>query len=242
MTQFQQSLLELWVNIFYGYGNYDGRFWFIGMEEAGGNSIEEINRRLQVWDQRGQKELEDVAQYHIELGMREYFTSPAKLQPTWNRLIRIYLTSQGETPTTEQVREYQANHLGRHSGDTCLVELLPLPSPSTGHWLYAEAKDIPYLATRDRYLEKLTHIRIDHLQRRIMEHRPPTVVFYSFSYRQYWEALAGTSFGWDPDLEIYAARAGHTRYLVTKHPAGRGLDHGYFHRVGEFIKKELHDA
>jgi hypothetical protein len=48
-------LLEEFINNFYGYGNYHGKYWFIGMEEGGGNSIEEINRRLASWNTRGRR-------------------------------------------------------------------------------------------------------------------------------------------------------------------------------------------
>ena len=40
-----QLLTEFFQN-FYGYGNYRGQFWFIGMEEGSGNSFSEINTRL----------------------------------------------------------------------------------------------------------------------------------------------------------------------------------------------------
>ena len=42
---------------------------FIGMEEGGGNSLVEINNRLNTWVLRGERELEDLAQYHTEIGL-----------------------------------------------------------------------------------------------------------------------------------------------------------------------------
>ncbi|MFL7892770.1 MAG: hypothetical protein AB8I56_11970, partial [Anaerolineales bacterium] len=65
---FNDTLLEDFINRFFGYGNFKGKYWFIGMEEGGGNSLEEINRRLDAWDMRGRREVEDVADYHRAFG------------------------------------------------------------------------------------------------------------------------------------------------------------------------------
>ena len=103
----KDNLLETFIHNFYGYGNYQANYWFIGMEEGGGNSIEEINRRLNSWNNRGKFELEDVAEYHFAIGIPEHFRDPAKLQPTWNKLIRTLLSAQGQPGSTDDVREYQ---------------------------------------------------------------------------------------------------------------------------------------
>ena len=100
------ELLEALINGFYGYGNYQAPYWFVGMEESGGNSIEEIAQRIETWDKRGRKELEDVAEYSREIGINRYFDDHAKLQSTWNKLIRVVLTAEGLTLDTETVREF----------------------------------------------------------------------------------------------------------------------------------------
>lgn len=61
---FKDEILEAFISGFYGYGNYGARLWFIGMEEGGGGSREQIARRLDAWDKRGRNELEDVVDYH----------------------------------------------------------------------------------------------------------------------------------------------------------------------------------
>lgn len=40
------ALLEKRINEFLGYGNLESDYWAIGMEEGGGNSLSEINQRL----------------------------------------------------------------------------------------------------------------------------------------------------------------------------------------------------
>jgi hypothetical protein len=109
-------LLETFINTFYGYGNYQGDYWFIGMEERGGG-FEDINNRLNTWSSRGQHELEDVAKYHEAMGEFDLFGKKAKLQRTWGRLIRIILAATlqdfNNEDNNEDIRNYQRNELGR---------------------------------------------------------------------------------------------------------------------------------
>ncbi|MGB7412652.1 MAG: hypothetical protein WA902_00450 [Thermosynechococcaceae cyanobacterium] len=231
---FDDKLLSDFVQNFYGYGNYSGQFWFIGMEEGGGNSFPEINTRLTAWANRGKSELEDLAEYHNDIGVMNWFTDKPKLQPTWNKLIRILLSSSGKLPTTEQVREYQKTLLGRLIGDTSLLELLPLPSPSIGQWLYAQYSQLPYLEDREAYRQECIEFRITHLQDRINQYRPKAVIFYSLSYQEYWKKIAGVDFHQN-SAKIYFGRNESTLFVMTKHPAAQGVTSDYFHQVGQLI-------
>ena len=94
MNRFDE-LLDTFAHTFYGYGNYKGAYWFIGMEEGGG-SFEDVVTRLSVWDHHGRLELEDVALFHNEIGYGSYFTKRPRLQQTWNKLIRIVLSAEGK--------------------------------------------------------------------------------------------------------------------------------------------------
>lgn len=33
---------------FYGYGNYQADYWFVGMEEGGGDTFDKVSKRLAV--------------------------------------------------------------------------------------------------------------------------------------------------------------------------------------------------
>jgi len=239
MTEwFDDQLLDEFAHNFYGYGNYNGQFWFVGMEEGGGNSFAEIAKRLSVWAKRGKRELEDVAEYHIDIGLSHLFSERPTIQLTWGKLVRILLSSNGIAPTTEQVREYQRTSLGRLTGDNCLAELLPLPSPSTGRWLYAQHSQLPYLVNRERYKQACLVPRIAHLRQRINEHRPKAVIFYSFSYREHWQEIAGVDFSLESD-EMYIGRRESSLFVITRHPAAKGITSEYFHQVGKVISAEL---
>jgi hypothetical protein len=228
---------------FYGYGNYSAPNWFIGMEEGGGDSFEEIQRRMMVWNKRGRRELEDVAEYHIELGITHPFNEKPKLQRTWAKLIRVLLTIEGESPTKEDVRAYQQHHWARSNGNVNLMELLPLPSPSTRHWLYADHSGRADLRSRDEYKRIWSVVRIKGLQERIATYQPKAVIFYSFGYLPYWNEVAGIEL--QPALSdtIYARRNASTLYVVLKHPAAKGAEitSEYFHKAGRFIRMVLTD-
>jgi hypothetical protein len=238
IERFDDHLLNEFAHGFYGYGNYSGDFWFIGMEEGGGNSFAEIAKRLSIWAKRGKREIEDVAEYHVEIGITHFFNDSPKLQPTWNKLIRILLSHDNQVPTTEQVREYQRTVLGRSNGSTCLVELLPLPSPSTGHWLYARHSHLPYLANRATYKRTCLPPRILHLKQRINEHEPKAVIFYGLSYWEHWQEIAGVNFLPESD-GLYIGHKGASLFIVTKHPAAKGVTSEYFHQVGKMIAVQL---
>lgn len=67
MNHFDDQLLDAFAHTFYGYGNYNGGYWFIGIEERG-NSFQDVENRLSVWNSRGRPELEDVALFHKDIG------------------------------------------------------------------------------------------------------------------------------------------------------------------------------
>jgi hypothetical protein len=233
--QFDDRLLDEFAHRFYGYGNYGGQIWFIGMEEGGGNSFTEITRRLDAWALRGRREVDDLAGYHAAIGITYLFNERPKLQPTWNPLIRIVLTAKGQPCDRESVREYQKRELGRMDGETCLVELLPLPSPGTNAWLYRDHSSLPYLADRQAYRECLAGLRVAHLQDKLSHYQPKAVVLYGLQYQVYWKQIAGVQ-TWQGSPEGIAHATRHqTLFVMAKHPVATGVTNEYFHQIGRLI-------
>jgi hypothetical protein len=148
-------------------------YWFIGMEEGGGDTFENVNKRLSEWNKRGRQELEDVAEFHMAIGLGELFNESPKLQPTWNKLIRMLLSTKGQQDIQmEQVQEYQRTLLGKApDGENCLIELLPLPSPSISDWIYTRHSGLAQLADRRTYKKHYIDIRAKHIQERINQIR-----------------------------------------------------------------------
>jgi hypothetical protein len=239
MTEmFEDQLLQAFMQTFYGYGSYCGAYWFIGMEEGGGGSFYDIANRLDCWCKRGQQELEDVAEYHTALGITRLFAEYAKLQPTWNKLIRILLSAEGQVVTTEQVRSYQARLLGRSNGNSCLLELLPLPSPSVNHWLYGQHSQLTYLADRSMYTNHCAEPRATHIKGRIEAYKPKAVIFYGLNYKPWWERIAGVPFSITADGFYFGSNT-HTVFAIAKHPTTIGVTNDYFHRIGKLIAADF---
>jgi len=233
-------LLTQYMSQFAGYGNLDGDYWMIGMEEGGGDTIEDIERRVAIWEESGQITLEDLKHYHDKIGVTRWFGSHAKLQPTWNKLIRIIHGIKGLTPTTEDVRTYQKNHLGRLDGETCLAELMPLPSPSISHWLYQNISSLPELRSRDEYLQHWGHIRLQTLAKLINTHQPKYVVFYGAGYYQeWWSQLmpANHKAVIIEGVKAYIGDGEGTVFSVSPHPVATGVKNTFFHGLGNAMRK-----
>ena len=228
-------VLADFIKCFYGYGNYRSRFWFVGMEEGGGNTADDVSLRLRAWDERGRKELDDLAGYHRAIGVDSYFKDRPTLQRTWKGLIRIVLAADRQTCDKESVRTYQKSMLGTTNGDTCLLELLPLPSPNTNTWLYRSNSSLPYLANRDTYRAHVASLRVAHIQDRLSRYRPKVVVFYGLGYQAYWEQIAGIQ-NWveSPESIKYVSRD-HTLFCLAKHPVATGVTNEYFHQIGRLV-------
>ncbi len=229
---FDDQLLYQFMDSFYGSGHYTAPYWFVGMEEGGHGTFQEVAERLTAWKAWGCRELHELGDVNAP-----WFRPRAKIQPTWGKLIRILLSAAGQDPSTEQVREYQKTRLGRNAGDDCLLELLPLPSPSTGQWLYGKHSRLPYLANREAYTRFWAERRAGHIRQRVAEHHPKAVVFYSINtyYQAWWRQIAAVSFA-PTDLDgLLIGRNEHTVFAITRHPAARGVTSTYFHEIGKII-------
>lgn len=69
---------------------------------------------------------------------------------------------------------------------------------------------------------------------RISQYNPKVVVFYSLGYYKYWLEIAGIDLLQGVDT-IYTGYNETTFFVVTKHPAAKGVTNEYFHQVGRLI-------
>jgi hypothetical protein len=239
---FDSQLIAAFIDTFYGYGSYSASFWFVGMEEGGGRTVEENAARIASWERRGRPELTDLYAYHEGIAVPRWFTAHPPVQPTWGKLIRIMLSARGQQSITpDHIRAYQRDYLGRSTADTCLLELLPLPSPSTGHWIYGEHTTLPQLRTRESYKQHYGKPRALHIAQRVREHKPNAVIFYSFDnwYRRWWQLIAGVPFAekTGPHGTFYLASNGSTSFAIIKHPASKGPTNHYWHWIGQTLSQ-----
>jgi len=115
-----------------------------------------------------------------------------------------------------------------------LLELLPLPSPSTGKWLNDYFENVSYLKNREANKRAILRQRISSLKEGIDKYKPKIVVFYSFVYREYWRRIASVEFekqtaGFEVGFNL------ETSFVITKHPAAIGVTNDYFNSVGRFF-------
>ncbi len=229
------DVLERFTTRFFGYGSWAAPIWFVGMEEGGGSTIEETARRIAAWERRGERELEELIGYHRAIGVTRYVEAHAPLQPTWAKMIHVLLAAQNLPSDIETVRTFQMRSLGRDDGASCIVELLPLPSPDVRSWLYSEW-DVEYLRDRKMYRQHLLPRRIASIRARITTHRPTAVVFLGMAYMKHWQEIAGTPLN---VRESLAVADGETLFIAARHPASRGTANSYFRAIGDLIAPRL---
>ncbi len=234
------TLLESFAKEFYGYGDYNGPYWFIGMEEGGGGTCDEVQGRLDAWNTEGRRhELEDLAGFHKAIGQTNYFTCPVSLQTTWKALIRILLSGSGAAYSVPDIKKYQKCELGRWEKRTVLSELLPLPSQSTKHWRYNCWSKLPQLKSKKAYMAHYLPTRKEHIRQRIATYKPQLVVFYGLAFKPHWEEIADSPFIDVTEPGFAVAITQHTIYALVKHPAAFGVSTAYFDGVGMEVAKRL---
>lgn len=229
------ELLEDFMRRFYGYGTFHAPIWFVGMEEGGGTNLEEISQRLAAWDTLGRNTLADVVAFHGLCEIERFWNKPVMLQPTWASLIRVLLGSKGLSPTTEDVKSFQRQTLGRSSSGTCLLELMPLPSPNTATWNYSSFSSLPNLQSRKNYLDYYSPLRIQRLRALAAEYQPSAIVFYGLGYLPHWERVAGTALRLSELDDVYIGHQGSSTFVAMKHPAARSVTNSYFQSIGQLI-------
>lgn len=222
---------------FYGFGTYTGKYWLVGMEEAGGRTFADINFRLTQWQQSGCLELEDLPTHADRLGWGEkYFGAKPKWQPTWGKLIRIILAGEGLTNVnTAVIKQFQREQLGKHDSNHCLIELFPLPAQSTKHWIYDQHTKLSCLQHREKYLQHLAPKRINHIRSRLKQHQPKAVIFYGWKYRHWWEKIVGLPFMKHENLKCLMVVDNDIQFWVVNHPTATGITNHYFDQIGAQI-------
>jgi hypothetical protein len=176
-------------------------------------------------------------------GVDQWFVGEhPKLQSTWTGLIRLQFGIKGKDPAfmsefdqRELIRDYQRNRLGRSTGDQRLMELLPLPSPSAGQWLYAAHSRLPWLTNRKVYTDYQAPRREKRILREIKRYRPKLVVFYGLGFRDSWSRIAQEKFRPTGIGDSFVAHRDGTLFALVPHPVAHGLTRDYFFKVGKML-------
>jgi hypothetical protein len=235
--------LEQYIEKFYGYGNWKSPIWFVGIEEGGGNSEEEIKKRINSWF-KFQTDLIDIKQHHINIGLPEYFIK-GNLQPFWKKLIRIKLSIENKRCNNEIIRDVQKNNWGQLDSDNAIIELFPLPSPGENKWFYHKWANLNYLNNRYDYYQKVSGFRIDYIKSKIQQHKPRIVFLCaSNSMMYYWNKLVGLDFKQNSERVkinknyIRILKNNNTCFVQTPHPAAL-IPNNFWDQVGQEIRGYL---
>ena len=165
-------------------GNRAGSRWFVGLEESGGEGAADVARRLDRWVAAGRPEREALDATDPDASAPDADRpGGAKLHPTWAAQIRVRLGIEGRPDDVEEIRRLQASDHGTADGETCLAELLPLPSPSASRWLYGKFSREPRLASREACQAHYLEPRLARLDALVREHRPETIALLCWAQR-----------------------------------------------------------
>jgi hypothetical protein len=234
-------MIEAYCKQFFGYGRWDSPVWFVGLEEAGAGTPEELQARLLAWDQRGRRELEDAPAFYPVCGQIQWHGPNATLQRTWRQLMRMLLLARGEPVKEVALLEYQKQTLGAFSGNVCLTELFPLPAPSQRQWPYADQENLPaWMRNREQFMQTVLPGRAATLREKIALHHPRAVVFYFWKPRSFAEAVAGRELQPIIPEKLLGLERNGTAYFITGHPAGNYPD-DYFDGLGQYFQEHCRD-
>ena len=227
-------LIQERIKHFWGYGNLNAPYWFVGMEEGYNAKTEDLYKRFKASEG---KQICDVADLKIDPGSYSLFTEEAPLNRTYRRLIQMMLYAETKKhPDKEALRDFQITKLGRSDSNNAILELMPLPSKSIDpkDWIYAET-GIEGLSSRKDYLETYKDERIQSLRSLIEQYKPKYVICYSLSYQEDWHKLTDKPFIEVNPRRLYLARDGETTIAITPHSVAQGLSN----RVWEGLIEEL---
>jgi len=219
---FNDQLLSEYADTFLGYGNQNGKFCFIGLEEGIGGSFEdcfkEVNSKITSWEKRGKKQLEDCRDFHLSLPFTKWHINPTKEQPTWRGIIRIILSYEEIPLKLNNTLSFQSERLGRLNDNHCMIELRPLPGKNMSSWFYNKYSKIDYLKFRTTYTKHITPKRINLLREFINKNNFKHIIFFSSDSKtiKLWEQIADEEFK-DVGQNFLISDSG--KYIRTEHPA-----------------------
>lgn len=237
--------IENYCNNFYGYGNWESPIWFVGIEENGGYSKEEVQKRIDSW-LRFKSPLIDNKEHHLNLndeGITKLFTE-GKRQPTWWKLIRLKLNYDDIKVSNEKIQEIQKHEWGQLNSKSLIIEMFPLPSPSIKHWKYnnPEWSNLESLESREKYFNTFAEKRVDFIKNQIKKHKPKAVIFYANKLIKYWDLIIEDDFNKKSKKRkinknyFRFIKKESTCYFQTPQPAGV-WENDFWDKLGKEIKK-----
>ncbi|HEX3468604.1 MAG TPA: hypothetical protein VHT05_11045 [Candidatus Elarobacter sp.] len=204
---------------FLGFGNTTAAAVFIGMEE-GLTVPPALDEQLAT--RSAFEPIMDLAASAKAHPERFLSGSRPPIQSTWNVIIRVLLALEGTRPaSTDDVRLYQRDRLGRSHERGALIELMPLPARGLAYWPYGEL--FPDYPTREQYLAALKPYRVALLQEHL-SYEPQLVIAYGASYWDDYKLLFPAHRSWKPVGPFSISDSGPCRVILTPHLTARQMN------------------
>ena len=260
-----EQFTAYYLNNFFGYGLWQSDFWFVGMEEGGGNSLNLVVNKINAFCNNGDSHISLVDNYEFQINSVGHpwneeslkYLGPrpggrrVNLQGYWSKKIKILLQIHGLNADNNAIRNYQENSWGRihiEQMKHAVIELLPLPSPGIGTWFYDQwtshfsGEHCPPLRNRTLYRDLVINARIDLLKEKIRQYRPKLIVFSGSLYDTYFNEISGVSF-WDVlSFDGFNCSFGmfdETLYVKVLAANTRGITNEYWNLVASEISLRL---
>lgn len=192
--------LEKYTQEFYGYGNINSDFWFIGHEEGSKqNSIKELEERINTWLKLGETTLCDCRDFHLKLKMRNEtpFTKGSP-QPTWDAYIQILNQSKNlNLNNTQDKKIFKLYKFARLNSNHALLELFPIPCSKIISWNYSElSNEIEYFSSKETYRNTVVKFRLEKIKNLINKKKPKIIIFNGIGLNKYptlvyWQEIIG---------------------------------------------------
>ena len=202
---------------FIGYGSLKADYWFLGMEEGGGGD-ENIRARLNF------KQIEDCKKAHEILGITKYHEGTRVIQRTWRGMCYSMLKLNHQNVTTEMIRDYQSQYLGRANGNTLVCELMPIPKPKISTWNYHDL--IPQYKSRKEYYNAVKPNRIKLIKEPYNQYSPKVIIAYGKSYWNDYKKIFDTvKFETIKNKPFAVGTSGSTRIILTHHFVSKTMNY-----------------
>ena len=193
----EERKLQHWINNFYGYGSWDARMWFIGYEEAGGETPEEVAEKLNYFYKAHPPAttgaLCDIRELYRHVTVRaddpkaglfgnlyEYrFGSNAIRNNVWKNIIAFVHGYKREKLPDMLTYQKQDFALSSTQGEA-LIPLYPLPSSHNHAWYYSwlNLLQLGFLRSRLQYEEHVYRSRMQTILANIKNNKPEVVLMY----------------------------------------------------------------
>jgi hypothetical protein len=193
----EEAKLKQWMDHFYGYGLWDAKVWFVGFEETGGETPEEVAAKINfLFGHRKDGQLCDIRELyrHVPIisdtpkahrfeNRYDYrFGSDAALHGVWKNLI-AFVHGFTNKPLPDLL-DYQKNKFVSGSTPTeALLSFYPLPGPNSHSWYYSwlDLPNLPFLKSRAEYEKHIYEDRIKSILEKLRTYNPDVVLLYGMN-------------------------------------------------------------